>query len=137
VTLVQIREPGYRPPRPEALEQAATVPDRLSEAPGNVRRSRTASSRLARLAAKFEAGELHRGPGREGGVTLEFAEGRALSAEQCGHLVETFGGRLLFKSGTQFGLTLAAGADTPLLADTRNLLQVAYFSTRIGVSPGH
>jgi transcription-repair coupling factor (superfamily II helicase) len=137
VTLVQIREPGYRPPRPEALEQAASVPERLSEAPRGVRRSRTASTRLARLARKLDSGELHRGPGREGGVTLEFGQGKAFSAEQCARLVETFGGRLLFKSGAQFGVTLAASDDSLLLADTRNLLQVAYFSTTMGVSPGH
>jgi len=135
VVLVRIREPGYRPPAPEALDRAADVPPRLSRAPGNVRRAHTGSSRLARLATRLESGEFQGISRQRGGVTLEFAPDRAFSPQECAALVETFGPRLLFKSGKTFGVTLTAATGVPLLRDTRNLLQVSYFSTRIGVSP--
>ena len=136
IALVQIREPGYRRPLPEALEQAADVSNKMSEAPRGVRRSRTGSSRLARLAQKLDAGGVGMGFGVVGEINLEFAPDRAFSPPQCARLVETFGDRLLFKSGKSFGVTLTGNEGAPLLRDTRNLLQVAYFSTRMGVSPG-
>jgi hypothetical protein len=67
-------------------------------------------------------------------VEFEFAPGKAMIPEQCARLVETFAARLLFKSGEVFGLTLKASASERLLADTKNLLQVAYFSSKLGTS---
>ncbi len=136
VVLVRIREPGYRKRKPEALEHAAEVPDKPSVAPRGVRRSRVGSIRLARIAAMAEEGESGSKQTRSGVLTLEFAPERSFSPDQCGNLVETFGDRLLFKSGTTFGVTLEADGATPLLQDAKNLLQVAYFSTKMDVPSG-
>jgi hypothetical protein len=134
VVSVQIREPGRRAPLPEALKRAADVPRRPAPVPPGVRRSRAGSSRLARIAQRLDAGTLANAS--RGTLTLEFAPDRAFLPEQCGRLVETFGTRVLFKSGRPFGVELAASTAAPLLLDTKNLLQVAYFSTRIAVSSG-
>jgi transcription-repair coupling factor (superfamily II helicase) len=75
-----------------------------------------------------------RGPA-EGEAGLEFAPGRALSPLQCARLVETFGSRLLFKSGESFGVTLGAATGSPLLQDVKNLLQVAHFSSKVNSLP--
>ena len=72
-------------------------------------------------------------PAGQGQTLFEFAPDRAFTPEQCARLVETFGGRLLFKAGKSFAVTLAGTPDTDLLGDTRNLLQVAYFSSTMGV----
>ncbi len=135
VVRVQIREPGHRARRPEALERAAEVPRRIEEAPRNVPHSRVGSSRLARLAARIEAGEL--GASAQVAVTtFEFARGRALEPAQIAKVAETFGRRVLFKSSGPFALELRGRDDVPALREVRNLLQVAYFSTRMPVSPG-
>jgi len=129
VALVQIREKGFRSHIPEALQQAAEVPRELSSAPRSVPRASHGSNRLKRIAAQM---------GPVGGTsTLEFAPGKALSAEQCGRLVETFGGRLLFKSGKAFGINLQAKPDQAQLDDIKNLLQVAWFSNKINSLPDH
>jgi hypothetical protein len=46
-------------------------------------------------------------------------------------LVETFESRLLFKSGKSFAVQLESEPADQLLVDAKNLLQVAYFSTKI------
>ncbi len=137
VVRVQIREPGRRSRRPEALERAAQVPRRIEPAPRNVPRSRVGSSRLARLAARIEAGELDtmRGAGA-GTVTFEFAPGRSLEPERIARLAETFRRRVLFKSTKPFAVELQGAVGVGLLREAKNLLQVACFSNNIRVSPG-
>jgi hypothetical protein len=126
IALVQIREKG-RKAQSEALAQAAEVPNVPSRAPRSVPRARHGSNRLKKIAAQL---------GPSGGlITLDFAPGKALSPEQCGRLMETFGERLLFKSGTVFGISLQAQPGRAPLDDVKNLLQVAWFSNRINSLP--
>jgi transcription-repair coupling factor (superfamily II helicase) len=73
--------------------------------------------------------------GPAGSAALEFAPGKALTPVQCARLVETFGDRVLFKSGKTFGVALEEDPTGRLLVDAKNLLQVSYFSSTIGVSP--
>jgi hypothetical protein len=133
IVLVQIREPGYKAPTPEALERAADVPRSADAAPRGVPRALHGLNRLKRLAEKMNTGGLG-GMQPTGKMALEFGPGRAFSPDQCGRIVETFGDRLLFKSGKSFGLTLTSEPGSSQMADTKNLLQVAYFSTTIEAS---
>jgi transcription-repair coupling factor (superfamily II helicase) len=77
------------------------------------------------------ASALATGGADRGTAEFEFAPDRALDSIQCLKLVETFGDRLLFKSGKPFGLRLTSEPADRVLSDARNLLQVAYFSTKI------
>jgi hypothetical protein len=68
-----------------------------------------------------------------------------LNPQQCAILTETFSGRLLFKSGKAFSITLSAGVEPEsaagsglapwpsLLEDVKNLLNLAYDSDKKGV----
>jgi len=67
----------------------------------------------------------------KGTVEFEFSPGKALDSTQCMKLVETFDRRLLFKSGGSFAVQLESEPADRLLVDAKNLLQVAYFSTKI------
>ncbi|UCH83188.1 MAG: transcription-repair coupling factor [Candidatus Latescibacterota bacterium] len=58
-------------------------------------------------------------------VVAEWLPGRSLPPQVCAELVETFEGRVLFKSGNTFGLTLTLTPGTWPLAETRKLLQTA------------
>ena len=51
--------------------------------------------------------------------------------------METFGARLLFKSGKAFGVNLQAEPGRAQLDDIKNLLQVAWFSNKINTLPNH
>jgi hypothetical protein len=136
VVLVQMREPGHRRRvRSEALERAAEPPRSRAEVPRNVPRSVRGSNRLRRLAEKIGTGGLGGADATKSAAALDFAPGKALTPEQCGRLVETFGDRLLFKSGKSFGVSLKGEPATPLLQDVKNLLQVAYFSHKINDLP--
>jgi transcription-repair coupling factor (superfamily II helicase) len=90
-----------------------------------------ALSGVGRLARSAGAGALAAGGADRGQAEFEFVPGRSFSPEQCMKLVETFEPRLLFKSGDPFGVRLESEPADRLLADAKNLLQVAYFSTRI------
>ncbi len=112
------------------------MPNKPAFAPRGVRRSRVGSRRLARMAGQAGQESRGSGPAGDGSLALEFAQGQSFSPRQCATLVETFGERLLFKSGSAFGVTLAAETATPLLRDARNLLQVTYFSNTMDVPSG-
>jgi transcription-repair coupling factor (superfamily II helicase) len=58
-------------------------------------------------------------------IVIEFKPGRALSPEACATLVETFEGRVLFKSGGVFGLTVASRGGR-WLDEAAKLLSVAW-----------
>jgi hypothetical protein len=136
VVLVHMREPGHRRAvRSEALERAAEVPRSSAPAPRGVPRSVQGSNRLRRLAETIGTGGLGGMAAGSADATFEFGPGQALAPQQCARLVETFGNRLLFKSGKLFGITLAGAPDVPLLQDVKNLLQVAYFSIKINNLP--
>jgi transcription-repair coupling factor (superfamily II helicase) len=90
-----------------------------------------ALSGVGRFSHGAGAGALAAGGEDRGVVEFEFAPGRSFSPEQCMKLVETFESRLLFKSGDLFGVRLESEPADRLLVDAKNLLQVAYFSTRI------
>ncbi len=135
VVLVRLREPGYRRRiRSQALEQAAEPPRSAAEVPGNVPKSVEGSNRLRRLAETIGGG-LGNSLDSRPVATFEFGPGKALLPDQCGRLVETFGDRLLFKSGKTFGVSLDGDPPAPLLQDVKNLLQVAYFSSKINDLP--
>lgn len=119
------RAPVERRDRTAALEKALRGVERIGRANNGV------FDGLRPEGAGREAGEK----ADSGYVEFEFAPGKALRPEQCAGLVETFTPRLLFKSGDIFYVRLEAGPSAPLLADAKNLLQVAYFSSRMGNSP--
>jgi transcription-repair coupling factor (superfamily II helicase) len=58
-------------------------------------------------------------------VFADFLPGKSLDPRLCAELVETFEGRVLFKSGDTFGLTLTLAAGARPLAQARKLLQMA------------
>jgi transcription-repair coupling factor (superfamily II helicase) len=74
---------------------------------------------------------MHLGMGliqfRPGRVVCEFLPGRSLQPHLCASLVETFEGRVLFKSTDPFGLTLALGPGADPFQEARKLLQAACF----------
>jgi hypothetical protein len=72
---------------------------------------------------------------RPGRVVAEFLPGRSLDPRLCAHLVETFQGRVLFKAGETFGVTVATGPGADLLAEAKKLLQEAYFYDKKYTSP--
>jgi transcription-repair coupling factor (superfamily II helicase) len=63
---------------------------------------------------------------KTGRIVIEFQPGKALGPELCASLVETFEGRVLFKSGATFGLTLTHGGSTDWLDEAGKLLSVAW-----------
>jgi hypothetical protein len=135
VALARLREPGHRRrARVAALESAAEPPRTTGPAPAGVRRSAIGSNRLRRIAETIGTGGLG-APDSRGKATLDFAPGRSLSPEQCARLVETFGARLLFKPGKSFSVILEGDASAVLLQDVKNLLQVAFFSSKINDLP--
>ncbi|MEJ2722110.1 MAG: helicase-related protein, partial [bacterium] len=58
-------------------------------------------------------------------VFVDFLPGKSLPPRVCAELVETFEGRVLFKSGDTFGLTLTLVEAAQPLAEARKLLQTA------------
>jgi transcription-repair coupling factor (superfamily II helicase) len=89
-----------------------------------------ALSGVGRIARGAGAGAFRGGEDR-GFAEFEFCPDRSFSQDQCMKLVETFESRLLFKSGKPFAVRLESEPADGLLVDAKNLLQVAYFSTRI------
>jgi transcription-repair coupling factor (superfamily II helicase) len=71
---------------------------------------------------------------KTGRIVVEFHPGRALSPELCATLVETFEGRVLFKSGGTFGLTLTRGGSDHWLDEAIKLLSVAWMYAKSGNS---
>ncbi len=63
---------------------------------------------------------------KTGRIVIEFQPGKALSPELCATLVETFEGRVLFKSGDTFGLTLTHRGGTDWVDEVGKLLSVAW-----------
>jgi transcription-repair coupling factor (superfamily II helicase) len=63
---------------------------------------------------------------KTGRIVIEFQPGKALGPKLCASLVETFEGRVLFKSGATFGLTLTHGGNTDWLDEAGKLLSVAW-----------
>jgi transcription-repair coupling factor (superfamily II helicase) len=63
---------------------------------------------------------------KTGRIVIEFQPGKALDPKLCARLVETFEGRVLFKSGDAFGLTLTHGGGTDWLEEAGRLLSVAW-----------
>jgi transcription-repair coupling factor (superfamily II helicase) len=72
---------------------------------------------------------------RPGRVAAEFLPGKSFHPRLCAHLVETFQGRVLFKAGEPFGITVATGPGADLLAEAKKLLQEAYFYDKKYASP--
>jgi transcription-repair coupling factor (superfamily II helicase) len=105
VTMVQLRDPGYR----------------LLAREGG---------RSGRAGAAESAQHLPRGE-----ASVEFAPGRALSPEAAARLSETFGRRILFKAGKTFAVSLIGDPPTPLVDEVKNLLQVARFASKINSLP--
>jgi hypothetical protein len=70
-----------------------------------------------------------------GEATLEFAPGRALTPHACARLSETFGRRILFKSGKNFAVTLRGQPPERVLNEVNNLLQIARFASKINALP--
>jgi transcription-repair coupling factor (superfamily II helicase) len=70
-----------------------------------------------------------------GEANLEFAPGRTLEPLACARLSETFGRRILFKSGKSFAVSLVGMPPARVLDEVRNLLQTARFSSKINVLP--
>jgi transcription-repair coupling factor (superfamily II helicase) len=64
---------------------------------------------------------------RSGRVVVDFLPGRSFPPRLCAHLAETFEGRVLFKSGDTFAVTLALGPGSDPLAEAKKLLQESYF----------
>jgi transcription-repair coupling factor (superfamily II helicase) len=60
-------------------------------------------------------------------IGVEFHPGKSLPPQLCAELVETFQGRVLFKSGNTFGLTLTLPHGCYVLAEAKKLLRAAYF----------
>ena len=63
---------------------------------------------------------------KTGRIVIEFQPGKALSPELCATLVETFEGRVLFKSGDTFALTLTHRGGTDWVDEVGKLLSVAW-----------
>ena len=72
---------------------------------------------------------------RAGRVVADFLPGRSLHPHLCAHLAETFEGRVLFKSGMTFSVTVALGPGGNPLAEARKLLHEAYFYDKKYTSP--
>ena len=89
-----------------------------------------ALSGVGRLARAAGAGGLAGGNDR-GMAEFGFSPGKSFDSTQCMKLVETFESRLLFKSGEPFAVRLESEPADRLVVDAKNLLQVAYFSTKI------
>jgi hypothetical protein len=70
-----------------------------------------------------------------GEASLEFAPGRALSPQAAARLSETFGRRILFKSGKTFAVSLFGQPPVRLVDEVKNLLQVARFASKINSLP--
>jgi hypothetical protein len=70
-----------------------------------------------------------------GDATLEFAPGRALTPQACARLSETFGRRILFKSGKNFAVSLRGQPPERVLDEVNNLLQIARFASKINTLP--
>jgi len=62
---------------------------------------------------------------KTGRTVVEFLPGKALPPRVCAAVVETFEGRVLFKSGSSFGLTLSHARGARVLDDAMKLLGVA------------
>ena len=67
-------------------------------------------------------------------VSIEFLPGRALEPMLCAHLVETFEGRVLFKPGDVFALTLTHGGRDHRIDYAKRLLQTAWDYVRTSAS---
>ena len=65
---------------------------------------------------------------RQGRTVMTFRPGKALTPHLCAHLVETFGGRVLFKASEPFVLTLAHASHG--FSEARELLRAGYFFDR-------
>jgi transcription-repair coupling factor (superfamily II helicase) len=89
-------------------------------------------SRIKLRAMQLGIGLVQLRPGR---VVAEFLPGNSFQPRLCAHLVETFQGRVLFKAGELFGVTVAAGPGVDLLAEAKKLLQEAYFYDKKYTSP--
>jgi transcription-repair coupling factor (superfamily II helicase) len=70
-----------------------------------------------------------------GEANLEFAPGRALEPTACARLSETFGRRILFKSGKAFAVSLIGMPPARVLDEVKNLLQTARFASKINALP--
>jgi len=70
-----------------------------------------------------------------GEATLEFAPGRAFTPQACARLSETFGRRILFKSGKNFAVSLRGQPPERVLDEVNNLLQIARFASKINALP--
>jgi len=89
-------------------------------------------SRIKLRAMHLGIGLVQLRPGR---VVAEFLPGSSFEPRLCAHLVETFQGRVLFKAGELFGVTVATGPGADLLAEAKKLLHEAYFYGKKYTSP--
>lgn len=88
----------------------------------------TELGKLKLMAGALGIGLLRVRPDR---FTAEFLPKKALRPELCAELVETFRGRLLFKSGTTFGFTLSHGYRPHGLEEAKKLLELANTHDRV------
>ena len=72
---------------------------------------------------------------KQGRAVMTFLPGKSLDPRLCAHLVETFEGRVLFKSSEPFSLTLAHGDAAQDVTQARELLRVGYFYDKKDPSP--
>jgi len=83
-----------------------------------------------RLQAKGGTGAAPRGE-----ATLEFAPGKSLTPQACATLSETFGRRILFKSGKAFAVSLLGQPPAGIVEEVKKLLQTARFASKINALP--
>ncbi len=119
---------GEIPPSAQSLLDLAHV-KLEAQALGIVSVQLREAAREARLAS------LDPAAGFRGEAGLEFAPGRALSPRACAKLSETFGRRILFKSGKSFAIRLTGQPPAAIIDEVKNLLQIARFTSNINALP--
>lgn len=80
-------------------------------------------ARLKLQATTVGVAVIHFHPGR---IVLELQPGKSFRPQLCAKLVETFEGRVLFKSGDTFGLTLTHAGSEYDLEEAKKLLRIAW-----------
>ncbi|UCG52618.1 MAG: transcription-repair coupling factor [Candidatus Latescibacterota bacterium] len=107
----------------QADELATELADRFGELPReavnliDLARMKLQAMRLGLALIQFQGGR----------VAADFLPEKSFHPRLCAQLVETFQGRVLFKSGETFGLTLALEKGASPLAEAKKLLQSAFF----------
>jgi transcription-repair coupling factor (superfamily II helicase) len=117
-------------------DEVAALADELRDRFGAIPPSTRALLDLAHVKLEAQALGIGLVQFREAGrpraeATLEFAPGRALTPQACAKLSETFGRRILFKSGKSFAVSLIGQPPAGIVDEVKNLLQIARFTSKI------